>query len=49
MLAGSGQVVSLVQERNMLKLVMIYDTNDMLVQVRLAIVRVLLNHHYRLD
>jgi hypothetical protein len=37
-LAGSGQVVSMIQERHLMKLIMIYDTQDMPVYVRQAVV-----------
>ena len=37
-LAGSGQVVSMIQERHLMKLIMIYDTSDMPVDVRWAVV-----------
>ena len=37
-LAGSGQVVSMIQERHLMKLITIYDTPDMPVDVRQAVV-----------
>ncbi len=37
-LAGSGQVVSMIQERHLMKLILIYDTPDMPVDVRQAAV-----------
>lgn len=37
-LASSGQVVSIIQERHLMKMVAIYDTSDMPIEVRLAVV-----------
>lgn len=37
-LAGSGQVVSMIQERHLMKLIVIYDTTDMPIDVRQAVV-----------
>lgn len=37
-MSNSGQVVSMVQEKNMSKILQIYDTVDMQMEVRLAIV-----------
>lgn len=38
-LAGSGQVVSMIQERHLMKLIAIYDTSDIPFDIRLAVVR----------
>lgn len=38
-LAGSGQVVSMIQERHLMKLIAIYDTSDMPFDIRVAVVR----------